>query len=146
MKKQLTKMDFWVLAVVLALIAGVFVKGRVMRRLPEISSFTYQMELTEVEGDIAPGDTVLCLAGKQPIGTVTEVQTEGDRLILTLQAEGFPIEGGWRYNLGGQGILDSRYQLLRLQIGYNTQDYSQWPRGELKEEITYESTGIIPES
>ena len=38
MKKQLTKMDFWVLAVVLALIAGVFVKGRVMRRLPEISS------------------------------------------------------------------------------------------------------------
>ena len=99
MKKQLTKMDFWVLAVVLALIASVFVKGWAMRRLPEVSSFSYQMELTDLEGDIVPGDTVLCLAGKQPIGTVTKVQTEGDRLILTLQAEGFPIEGGWRTNV-----------------------------------------------
>ena len=30
MKKQLTKMDFWVLAVVLALIVGVFVKFRMV--------------------------------------------------------------------------------------------------------------------
>ena len=126
MKKQLTKMDFWVLAVVLALIAGVFVKGRVMRRLPEISSFTYQMELTEVEGDIAPGDTVLCLAGKQPIGTVTEVQTEGDRLILTLQAEGFPIEGGWRTNVYDilPGFEDDFYTEIVAEDGSSTKTAS----------------------
>jgi hypothetical protein len=56
-----------------------------------------------------------------------------------------PILGGWRYNLGGQGIHDARYLLLREQIGYIGPDESKWPRGELKEEITYESTGIIPE-
>lgn len=56
-----------------------------------------------------------------------------------------PIEGGWRYNLGGQGIHDARYLLLREQIGYLGADISRWPQGELKEEITYESTGIIPE-
>ena len=126
MKKQLTKMDLWVLAVVLALIAGVFVKGRVMRRLPEISSFTYQMELTDVEGDIAPGDTVLCLAGKQPIGTVTEVQTEGDRLILTLQAEGFPIEGGWRTNVYDilPGFEDDFYTEIVAEDGSSTKTAS----------------------
>ena len=56
-----------------------------------------------------------------------------------------PIEGGWRYNLGGQGIHDARYLLLREQIGYLRLDESRWPLGELKEEVTYESTGIIPE-
>ena len=111
---------------VLALIAVVFVKGRVMRRLPEISSFTYQMELTDVEGDIAPGDTVLCLAGKQPIGTVTEVQTEGDRLILTLQAEGFPIEGGWRTNVYDilPGFEDDFYTEIVAEDGSSTKTAS----------------------
>lgn len=56
-----------------------------------------------------------------------------------------PIEGGWRYNLGGKGIFDARYLLLREQIGYLVQDVSRYPLGELKEEITYESTGITPE-
>lgn len=56
-----------------------------------------------------------------------------------------PIEDGWRYNPGGVGTLDARYQLLRRQIGYIGLDESRWPKGELKEEITYESTGIIPE-
>ena len=56
-----------------------------------------------------------------------------------------PILGGWRYNLGGQGIHDARYLLLREQIGYLGMDESKWPKGELKKEITYESTGIVPE-
>lgn len=99
MKKQHTKMDLLVLAVVLALIAGTFVKDRMLRRLPEVSSFTYQMELTDVEGDIVPGDPVLCMAGKRPVGIVTEISTDGDRMVLTLAAEGFPIDGGWRTNV-----------------------------------------------
>ena len=96
MKKQLTKMDFWVLAVVLALIVGVFVKFRKVDAMPDPQPFSYQMELTAVDGEIVPGDRICCLKGKQPMGTVTEVRPEGDRLVLTLTAEGFPIEGGWR--------------------------------------------------
>ena len=95
MKKTLTKMDLWVLAVVLALVAGVFVRGRMLQRLPENQAFTYQMEISNPDGDIAPGDTVFCVAGKQSVGTVTGV--EGS--VLTLQAEGFPIEGGWHTNV-----------------------------------------------
>ena len=95
MKKRLTKMDFWVLAVLLALIAGVFVRFRMVHRLPETQPFTYRMELTEADGDIAPGDIVRCMKGKEPVGTVTQVQTAEGLWILTLQAEGFPIDGGW---------------------------------------------------
>ena len=95
MKKQLTKMDFWVLAVLLALIAGVFVKTRMTAAMPDTMPFTYQMELSNAEGDIAPGDVVFCIAGKQSIGTVTAI----DGSVLTLQAEGFPIEGGWHTNV-----------------------------------------------
>lgn len=99
MKKRLTKMDFWVLAVVLALIAGVFVRTHMTAAMPDTMPFAYRMELTNVRGDVAPGDTVLCMAGKQPVGTVTEVLSEGSRTVITLQAEGFPIQGGFRTNV-----------------------------------------------
>lgn len=99
MKQRLTKMDFWVLAVVLALIAGMFVRTRMTVAMPDTMPFTYQMELTDVQGDIAPGDTVLCVAGKQSVGIVTGLSTDGEQTVLTLQAEGFPIEGGWRTNV-----------------------------------------------
>ena len=99
MKKRLTKLDFWVLAVVLALVAGVFFKGRAVRRLPESHPFTYQMEVSGLEGEIVPGDNVLCHRGKQSVGIVTEVRTEDDRLVLTLEAEGYPIEGGIRTDI-----------------------------------------------
>ena len=56
MKKRLTKMDFWVLAVLLALIAGVFVRSRMTVAMPDTMTFSYQMELSDVEGTIAPGD------------------------------------------------------------------------------------------
>lgn len=99
MKKQHTKIDLWVLAVVLMLFIGVFVRARMVRSQPETVSFTYQMTLTQLDGDIAPGDTVLCMKGKQPVGTVTEVRSDGGQLVLTLQAEGFPIDGGCRTNV-----------------------------------------------
>lgn len=99
MKKRLSKMDIWVLAVVLALIAGVFVRGRLVRRMPGTERYTYQMELSDVEGSITPGDSVLCIIGKQSMGIVTDVRTEADRMVLTLEAEGFPIEGGIHTNV-----------------------------------------------
>lgn len=103
MKKRLTKMDLWVLAVVLALIAGLFVKGRMLDQLPETDLYTYQMTLIDPEAGIAeriiPGDTVVCEVGKQSIGTVTAVQTDGEEVVVTIQAEGFRIDGGIRTNV-----------------------------------------------
>lgn len=102
-KKQHTTMDLLVLAVVLALIAGVFFKFHALNSLPERIPFTYQMELIEPEEGIAeaiiPGDTVTCEAGKQPVGVVTDVRTDGDLVVLTIQADGYPIDGGWRTNV-----------------------------------------------
>ena len=43
------------------------------------------------------------------------------------------------------GKETARYALLRKQFDYEHDQVSQWPKGELKEEVTYESTGIIPE-
>lgn len=98
MKKKHTKMDIWVLAVVLMLIAGIFVKGRMMDQLPQTDIYYYQITLIDPEAGIAeriiPGDTVLCEAGKRPVGIVADVQTEGEDVIVTLYAEAFPIEDG----------------------------------------------------
>lgn len=54
----------------------------------------------------------------------------------------------WRFamNENGRYGYTPRYALLREQIGYDTQDYSAYPKGYITEEITYESTGIIPET
>ena len=56
-----------------------------------------------------------------------------------------PTEFGWRHGPTPEGYRRTpRYELLRLQIGYDTKDYSRYPTGYLTEEITYESTGIVP--
>ena len=99
MKKQHTKMDILVLAVVLMLFVGAFIKARMVRNQPETVHFTYQMTLTRADGNIVPGDTALCMAGKQSVGTLVELKTEGTQLVLILQAEGFPIDGGYRTNV-----------------------------------------------
>lgn len=122
MKKQHSTMDFLVLAVVLALIAGAFVKVRMVRQLPETEACTYQLTLIEPEAGIAerilPGDTVLCDAGKQSIGTVMQVQTDGEGVVLTIQAEGFRIDGGLRTNV---------YDILP---GFQQQFYTETARWE----------------
>jgi len=58
---------------------------------------------------------------------------------------GHPIHYQWRYKDPDKISKVPRYALLRRQIGYETNDYSCYPRGYLREEITYESTGIDPE-
>lgn len=102
-RKQHTPMNYWILAVMLALIAGVFFKLHGLDRLPETAPFTYQMELIDPEPGIADtiisGDTVICEAGKQPVGTVAEVRTIEGQVVITIRAEGFPIDGGWRTNV-----------------------------------------------
>ena len=56
-----------------------------------------------------------------------------------------PTEFCWRYGPTPEGYRRTpRYALLREQIGYDTKDYSRYPTGYVTEEITYESTGILP--
>ena len=56
-----------------------------------------------------------------------------------------PTEFCWRHGPTPEGYRRTpRYELLRLQIGYDTKDYSRYPTGYVTEEITYESTGIVP--
>ena len=58
-----------------------------------------------------------------------------------------PTEYGWRRAPApphGIYLYTPRYALLREQIGYDTKDYSRYPKGHLTEEVTYESTGILP--
>ncbi len=57
---------------------------------------------------------------------------------------GHPVFYHWRYTDPGQSTYTPRYALLRQQIGYPTSDSSCWPKGYVREEITYESTGITP--
>lgn len=99
MKKQPTKMDFWVPLAVILLLVGAFLKWTAMDRLPQTEPFSYRMVLSDLQGEISPGDTVLCISGKQPVGTVAEVETAGSQTVLTLEAAGFPIDGGFRSNV-----------------------------------------------
>lgn len=56
-----------------------------------------------------------------------------------------PTEFCWRHGPTPEGYRRTpRYALLREQIGYDTKDYSRYPTGYVTEEITYESTGILP--
>lgn len=56
-----------------------------------------------------------------------------------------PTEFFWRHAPTPEGYRRTpRYALLREQIGYDTKDYSRYPTGYVTEEITYESTGILP--
>ena len=62
-------------------------------------------------------------------------------------ADESPTEYGWRRAPApphGIYLYTPRYALLRQQIGYDTKDYSRYPKGHLTEEVTYESTGILP--
>ena len=62
-------------------------------------------------------------------------------------ADESPTEFGWRRAPApphGIYLYTPRYALLRQQIGYDTKDYSRYPNGYLTEEVTYESTGILP--
>ena len=124
MKKRLTKMDFWVLAVLLALIAGVFVRSRMTVAMPDTMTFSYQMELSDVEGTIAPGDVVFCVAGKQPVGTVTDV--DGSRLTLQAEEHGGKHHDAGRY--GGQNaIVFHRSGSFRQESGGGGTALSQAP-------------------
>ena len=50
----------------------------------------------------------------------------------------------WRFTDTSRQYYTSRYALLRVQIGYSAGEVSRYPKGYLREEITYESTGISP--
>ena len=50
----------------------------------------------------------------------------------------------WRFTTTSRQVYAPRYALLRAQIGYSVGEMAKYPKGYLREEITYESTGIDP--
>ena len=50
----------------------------------------------------------------------------------------------WRFTTTSRQVYAPRYALLRAQIGYGVGEMAKYPKGYLREEITYESTGIDP--
>ena len=50
----------------------------------------------------------------------------------------------WRFTDTSRTVYAPRYALLRAQIGYSIGEMAKYPKGYLREEITYESTGIDP--
>lgn len=50
----------------------------------------------------------------------------------------------WRFTSTSRTVYAPRYALLRAQIGYSIGEMAKYPKGYLREEITYESTGIDP--
>ena len=82
---------------------------------------------------------------KEQIETFKELNPDCDATFTF--ADESPTEYGWRRAPAppyGIYLYTPRYALLRQQIGYDTQDYSRYPKGYLTEEVTYESTGILP--
>lgn len=121
MKKRCTKMDLAILAAVILLIAGVFVKTWTLRRnAQEPVPCTYSMELIDPTPGIADaltiGDTVYCNEGKASIGTISGIETADSRVVITLTAEGTPIEGGWR--VGFYNILPGLNQDFFTKTAY----------------------------
>ncbi len=54
---------------------------------------------------------------------------------------GEAVSHGWRF-LDEYGTLEPTYALLRAQFGYTTYDFARYPRGYVREEITFESIGV----
>lgn len=84
-----------------------------------------------------------CTLSNVPQSEIDRVKALHPDCEFVFMSQGDPTDYGWRKNPDGSYV--ARYALLREQIGYERDDVSQYPKGELKELITYESTGITPD-
>lgn len=84
-----------------------------------------------------------CTLSNVPQEEIDRVKALHPDCEFVFMSQGDPTDYGWRTN--PDGSYTARYALLREQIGYDKDQVSQWPKGELKEEVTYESTGITPD-
>lgn len=106
-KLKNTWVDFLVLAVIAALIIGAIVKFATLKRHEqEPLVFTYSMLVEDAGQPLADalqtGDAVFDIKGKASIGVISGVELADNGVVLTLTAEGTPIDGGCRvgvYNI-----------------------------------------------
>lgn len=101
MKKKHTPMDLMILAAVLLLILGAFFKAHTLERTRQESvAFTYTMEIQAPSPDLTDalkeGDEVFDTQGKAAIGQIRSLASTENGIVLTLSAEGTPMEGGYR--------------------------------------------------
>lgn len=104
--------------------------------LPLVTDLSFTDNMTNLK-------KLWCTLSNVPQAEIDRVKSLHPDCEFVFMSQGDPTDYGWRYH--NDGTYTARYALLREQIGYQRDDVSQWPKGELKEEITYESTGIIPE-
>lgn len=84
-----------------------------------------------------------CTLSHVPQAEIDRVKALHPDCEFVFMSQGDPTDYGWRYHSNGKET--ARYALLKKQFDYDRDQVSQWPKGELKEEVTYESTGITPE-
>lgn len=104
--------------------------------LPLVTDLSFTDNMTKLK-------KLWCTLSNVPQAEIDRVKALHPDCEFVFMADGDPTDYGWRNN--PDGSYTARYALLREQIGYARDDVSQWPKGELKEEITYESTGITPD-
>ena len=85
---------------------------------------------------------VMSPIGKEEAERVQSLHPDCEVLVY---AYGDPTDHGWRYVEGtGDTVRSPEYELVTKRFGYETWDFSQYPKGYLTEEITYESLGLTP--
>jgi len=104
--------------------------------IPNMTDLSFTDNMTKLK-------KLWCTLSKVPQEEIDRVKALHPDCEFVFLPNGDPTHYGWRNH--PDGSYTARYALLREQIGYQRDDVSQWPKGELKTEITYESTGITPE-
>lgn len=104
--------------------------------LPLVTDLSFTDNMTKLK-------KLWCTLSKVPQEEIDRVKALHPDCEFVFLPDGDPTHYGWRNN--PDGSYTARYALLREQIGYDRDDVSQYPKGELKHEITYESTGITPD-
>lgn len=104
--------------------------------LPLVTDLSFTDNMTNLK-------KLWCTLSNVPQEEIDRVKALHPDCEFVFMSQGDPTDYGWRKN--DDGSYTARYALLREQIGYDRDDVSQWPKGELKEEVTYESTGITPD-
>ena len=106
--------------------------------LPKVTNLSFTDNMTQLR-------RLWCVMS--PIGKAEaeRVQSLHPDCEVLVYAYGDPTDHGWRYVQGTNDTVRSpEYELVTKRFGYENWDFSQYPKGYLTEEITYESLGLTP--
>lgn len=106
--------------------------------LPKVTNLSFTDDMTQLRRLWC----VMSPIGKEEAARVQALHPDCEVLVY---AYGDPTDHGWRYVQGTNDKVKSpEYELVTKRFGYETWDFSQYPKGYLTEEITYESLGLTP--